>query len=77
MRSEQDRIESQYFSLLILAMFYISYVFQQYEWNIMKLLMKSKLYVCNLKINKKNLRQLKWKQQYGTILTVHQGNFQA
>lgn len=77
MRSEQDRIESQYFSLLILAMFYISYVFQQYEWNIMKLLMKSKLYVCNLKINKKKLRQLKWKQQYGTILTVHQGNFQA
>lgn len=77
MRSEQDRIESQYFSLLILAMFNISYVFQQYEWNIMKLLMKSKLYVCNLKINKKNLRQLKWKQQYGTILTVHQGNFQA
>lgn len=53
MRSEQDRIESQYFSLLILAMFYISYVFQQYEWNIMKLLMKSRLYVCNLKINKK------------------------
>lgn len=77
MRSEQDRIESQYFSLLILAMFNISYVFQQYEWNIMKLLMKSKLYVCNLKINKKNLRQLKWKQQYGTILTVHHGNFQA
>lgn len=33
MPSKQDRIESQYFSLLILAMICISYIFQQYEWN--------------------------------------------
>lgn len=33
MSSKQDRIESQYFSLLILAMILISYIFQQYEWN--------------------------------------------
>lgn len=33
MPSKQDRIESQYFSLLILAMILISNIFQQYEWN--------------------------------------------
>lgn len=33
MPSKQDRIESQYFSLLILAMILISYIFQQYELN--------------------------------------------
>lgn len=75
MPSKQDRIESQYFSLLILAM--ISYIFPQYEWNTMDLLMKSRLFVCNLKINKNKIRKLKIRQKFNALLTVHQRKLQA